>query len=245
VRPEPILIHNADYYYSQGPCGPDSKSSTAFDERPAHNNSMEHGYHSKNKRCNKNLESWGTRSDAEKDDAQLFKHEALLGVDLLKSCRQMYHETVSILYSKNTFVVSQVRGRHERSEIRARDREDRRDCHQLSYPPMWLASLGAQIRRLKKVVIDISDYPFSYHNAIPDVLPLLRMIWDGILLQYVISFAHTGRRTGIHPRFKDPQDLVATTTRLNKTLDALARDNTLHLRRHSTSTLLMSSFGIS
>jgi hypothetical protein len=47
VQSEPILIHNADYYYNRGTYGPDTKSSTSFDERAGYGDGMECDYQSK------------------------------------------------------------------------------------------------------------------------------------------------------------------------------------------------------
>jgi len=239
IRPEPILIHDADFNYNQGRYGCEIDGhryceAGAFD-------SEEQRYFA-GKRCRKSLREWETRSDAEKEHALLFRNEALLGIGLLKSCRQMYHETVSVLYSENTFVVSRVRDRVS-SEIRKTcEIGNRRAYHQLSYTPKWLASLGSQVRRLKKVVIDVSAFPYAYVESTPDWLPLLRAIWDGGLMRCVISFAYIGRRMDFNR--SRVRDLTRYATRLNETFDLLTRDNTLHVQRYPISRSIVSSLTV-
>ncbi|KAB2099376.1 hypothetical protein AG0111_0g12271 [Alternaria gaisen] len=244
IRPESILIHDANFYYNSGSYGCEDNSHLLFPKHTFGSDEEEQVYRSKNTRCSKSLKGWETRSDAEKEDALLFRHEASLGIGLLKSCRQMYHETSSILYSKNTFVVSQVRERAPHEEWKACESENRRDYHQVSYTPKWLASLGFQLRQLREMVIDVSAYTYVYSDATPDWLPLLRTIWDGLLMRCDISFAHTGRRTEFHP-VRNSRGLVPIATRLNRALNALAKDNTLRLRRYTISRSLMSSVTIS
>lgn len=239
IRPEPILIHDADFYYNQGRYGCEIDGHRyceggAFD-------SEEQRYFA-GKRCRKSLREWETRSDAEKEDALLFRNEALLGIGLLKSCRQMYHETVGVLYSENTFVVSRVRDRVLPGSRKTCEIGDRRAYHQVSYTPKWLASLGSQVRRLKKVVIDVSGFPYAYVESTPDWLPLLRAIWDGVLMRCVISFAHIGRRTDFDR--SRVRDLTRYATRLNETFDLLVRDNTLHVRRYPISRSIVSSLTV-
>ncbi|CAI9630190.1 unnamed protein product [Alternaria burnsii] len=151
IRPEPILIHDTDFYYNRGRYGCDNDGHLLFPEQAFDSDEEEQMHQSKKKPCSKSLKGWETRSDAEKEDILLFQHEASLGIGLLKSCRQMYHETSSVFYSKNTFIVSRVRDRAPGGGRKTCESGNRRDYHQLSYTPKWLASLGSQVRRLKKI----------------------------------------------------------------------------------------------
>ena len=241
-----IRIHNSDFYYDRRPY-----EIRADDESFADDSSEDDrvGYGSrKGRHVPRSQKNWQKRQDSEWKEAQGFRHEASLGIGLLKSCRQMYHETVGILYANNTFLVTRVGQRCDREAIRRCQASDRGDYHQINYAPIWLASLGSQMRLITKVVIDISTvcgWGCDQVELDQNLLPLLRIVWNGDLPRCSITFAHPRLLFkcpgSMHPNSTSPADIVAGTVRLNKAFAALAKDETLDLRRLSNSESLLSS----
>ena len=246
VLPYPIYIHNADFYY-------DRKSYEPYKEFPDDSSEddrdMDWGHRSR--RFANSLEEWEERHYYLEEEAQDFRNEASLGLGLLKSCRQIYHETVRFLYSDNTFIVSSVGSRCDREEIKRCRVTDRNDYYQIKYAPMWLASLGSQIKLMRKVVIDIStvcDWNCGSAEMHQNLLPLLRKVWNGDLVRCSITFARYSRLTyrcsgSSHPS-NEEEDIDENAARLNKAFVALERDEKLDLRRLSNSELLLSSVSI-
>ena len=246
VLPEPIYIHNADFYY-------DRKSYEPYkifpDDSSEDDRDMDWG--PRTRHFANSMEQWEERHYYLEREARIFRNETSLGLGLLKSCRQIYHETVSFLYSDNTFIVSSVGSRCDREEIKRCRVTDRNDYYQINYAPIWLASLGSQMKLIRKVVIDIStvcDWNCGSAEIDQNLLPLLRKVWNGDLVRCSISFARYSRLTNrcsgsSHPS-NEEEDIEENAARLNKAFMALERDETLHLRRLSNSELLLSSVSI-
>jgi hypothetical protein len=246
VQSEPILVHNADCYYNRGRYGPGMDRNTSAEDLNTSGHSLESLRQFQNQCYRDSLKRWELRTNAEKEDAQLFKNEVSLGLGFMKTYRQIYHETAGILYSENTFVVSRVRYSHDPYVLES-CKGVCHDYHQLRYTSLWLASLGSQMNQIKTVVIDISAVCFhssAYRDYFPNLLPLLQLIWNESLPRCKITFAHAGRRTVNARCGKSSEMLRKTASRLNKTVEALVIDDALDLRRFSTSALLLSSVSI-
>jgi hypothetical protein len=116
-----------------------------------------------------------------------FKHCFGECIGLLQSCRQVYHEAVGILYSRNTFLFSPVL-----------DQEDSDEYDQTKSAAAWMISIGSHFRLLSQVQIDVDAvcphlcYGNEYHFSF-DLLPLLRIIWANSDAKCEITFVHTAR----------------------------------------------------
>ncbi|KAH6853047.1 hypothetical protein BKA58DRAFT_450396 [Alternaria rosae] len=217
VLPEPIHIHNTDFYY-------DRKSYEPYkifpDDSSEDDRDMDWG--PRTRHFANSMEEWEERHYYLEREARIFRNKAALGLGLLKSCRQIYHETVNFLYSDNTFIVSSVGSRCDREEIKRCRVTDRNDYYQIKYAPMWLASLGSD---------EVDE-----------------KVWNGDLVRCSITFARYSRLTNkcsgsSHPS-NEEEDIDENAARLNKAFVALERDETLDLRRLSNSELLLSSVSI-
>jgi len=241
-----IRIHNSDFYYDRRPYEIRANNESFADDSSEDDRV---GYGSrKGRHVPRSLKSWQKRQDYEWEEAQKFKHEASLGLGLLKSCRQLYHETVGILYANNTFVVTRVGNRCDCEAIKRCQTSNRDDYNQINYAPVWLASLGSQMRLIKKVVIDITTVcAWGCGKVVMDqnVLPLLKKVWNGDLPRCSITFVHSGDpfncSGSMYSSSSSLADIVAGTARLNEAFAARAKDETLNLRRLSNSELLLSS----
>jgi hypothetical protein len=162
------LIHNAEIC-DQKPEEPEPDSDSSDDE--SETGGEDGARWSEYGEYRETLAKWEKRLEDEKDEVKAFTHHLPLGMGLLRSCRQLYHETIGILYFQNTFVISRVLTRHDNDDLGP-------DCNcweynQLAYAPVRLRSLGSQFGLLKKVVIDISticDPSCEYANEDPDLL---------------------------------------------------------------------------
>jgi len=246
VLPDPIYVHNSDFYHDRKPYEPykEFPDDSSEDDRDMY-------WGPRTRHFANSLEEWEERHYYLEREARIFRNEASLGLGLLKSCRQTYHETVSFLYSDNTFIVSSVGSRCDREEIKRCRVTDWNDYYQIKYAPIWIASLGSQIKLIRKLVIDIStvcDWNCGSAEMYQDLLPLLRKVWNGDLARCSITFARSSRLTNrcsgsSHPS-NEEEDIEENAARLNKAFLALVRDETLDLRRLSNSELLLSSVSI-
>jgi hypothetical protein len=71
-------------------------------------------------------------------------HDVVPGINMLRTCRQVYHEAVGILYSSNSFTISVDLHRHNRT------------MQQLDTAANFVHRLGSQAALLKNVNIDIN-----------------------------------------------------------------------------------------
>jgi hypothetical protein len=71
-------------------------------------------------------------------------HDIAPGINMLRTCRQVYHEAVGILYSSNSFTISVDLHRHNRT------------MQQLDTAANFVHRLGSQAALLKNVNIDIN-----------------------------------------------------------------------------------------
>jgi hypothetical protein len=122
------------------------------------------------------ISDWKAIVRREKKEAAEFKNDFSKSLGLLKSCRQVYHETAGI---QNVFVISRSRIRHNKDwktpYFWQYDQDDLA-YNQINLVPQWFLSIGAQYDLLRNVVID-TDAFCSPSTERHEVLSLLRMIW--------------------------------------------------------------------
>lgn len=129
----------------------------------------------------------------ELDSAKLPSHvypQFRPGISLLLCCRQLYHESASVLYSSNEFVFTWPH--HLPNDYIAH----------IEWSASWLKSLGSQYGLLKKVIIDMSPVCLLWRDEIEgydgrfDALPLLRIIWANSEADCNILLAYTTETLG-------------------------------------------------
>jgi hypothetical protein len=213
-RDEPVLLHNAEAYHTIEP--PRDIYAAPY-TRPDF------------------MKDFHTTFEAEIGRDEEFRHNLANSMPLLRSCRQIFHEAVGMLYGQNTFIISRALGRHDCNEDD--DDIDHRAYHQFTYAPIWLSSIGSQIMFVKKVIIDMDgSCPIGCWGQLEefDLLPLLRIYWKYPHQAAAITFAHTGRHVLHHPDdgLSDPSsaDLATSFTRI---FDALVRHDELELQRYA------------
>ncbi|KAI4640528.1 uncharacterized protein J4E78_010652 [Alternaria triticimaculans] len=113
-------------------------------------------------------------------------------VALLSTCRQIYHEAVGILYTRNRFLAATASGSTWLSA--------------LNHTTSWLLGLGSQARHLRHLTVHVvhrgrdlnelqSFHPVTTSNArLFEVLPLLRALWelrlDRCHIKYALAHQH-------------------------------------------------------
>ncbi|KAI4701204.1 hypothetical protein J4E89_010681 [Alternaria sp. Ai002NY15] len=113
-------------------------------------------------------------------------------VALLSTCRQIYHEAVGILYTRNRFLAATASGSTWLSA--------------LNHTTSWLLGLGSQAKHLRHLTVHVvhrgrdlnelqSFHPVTTSNArLFEVLPLLRALWelrlDRCHIKYVLAHQH-------------------------------------------------------
>ena len=124
-----------------------------------------------------------------------FCHAYNMGIAVLLSCRQIYHEGAAILYGANEFMISRVTDR--------RDDDGDKDFfhwnfeyHPFNYAAPWLCSIGSQYSLLKTVVLDTDSLcPSDCEHGLKsfDILPIVRFMWAHPETVHKIRFGRSGR----------------------------------------------------
>ncbi|KAH7390838.1 hypothetical protein DE146DRAFT_738351 [Phaeosphaeria sp. MPI-PUGE-AT-0046c] len=203
-----VLVHNTRAYHAQVP-----DRATFTDTR---------GYLAQ-------MNAYNDTYEAEIGADSEFRDDLGLTVPLLQSCRQVYHESVGVLYGCNTFVVTRALNRHDC------DKDSFHDTHaysQLSFAPQWLLHLGSQGCLLRNVHIDVdaicpSYCPEEWDHF--DILPLLKFLWHDAHKQLTLGFAHMGRRISVHKVNADPSAYVKADV-YNNILHALVEVDVLCIK---------------
>ena len=142
-RDGPVMIHNVRGYYAQKPVEPKGGSQSNINFDSDDDGEDEHGGPSEYEQYQVSLQAWLGMLEAEEEELRIFDHGLSSAFGLLKSCRQIYHESAGVLYGHNTFTLSRVSTRHDLSDFYgSEDHEE--SYHQLRYAPKWLRSLGSQ-----------------------------------------------------------------------------------------------------
>jgi hypothetical protein len=143
--------------------------------------------------------------------------ELKLATGLLHSCRQVYHEAVSILYCQNKFVVSGWYGQ--------------------PYFQRWSEQLSGRVHLLRNIKIDCTTLAFQRHKVRQfgvfkayDVLPVLRLSWSESKAMLQVSFS---------------ADLGSTETiEFTTTFNAIAQGDQLNIKGYSAFERLLASVTI-
>ncbi|CAO2657884.1 Nn.00g071440.m01.CDS01 [Neocucurbitaria sp. VM-36] len=175
-----------------------------------------------------------------------FIHDFHEGLSLLRTCRQIYHKAVGILYGENTFVFSRVPGRHD---LDPREMHADTDYYHPAYAAFWLWGIGTQIRFLRNASVDVDALcPPTCGERMDsfDVLPLMRLFWLYPDKAHAITFTHTGRQLDMHLREYN-YDLdnemevsgIDIAEFFNKVLRGLTIEDALNLLRYEYSSRLV------
>ncbi|KAF2246773.1 hypothetical protein BU26DRAFT_53327 [Trematosphaeria pertusa] len=149
----------------------------------------------------------------------------LASTNLMRTCRQIYHETASMLYSKHTFTFAKIPQQHVAC------------IGQLAQAVVFCAKLASGLEYLRAVVIDL-DGVCAHACAFPhvgpartvDLAPLARVVWakGG---KCAFEFARSGAGGGLEFEVE----------RMNNVLGCIARD-TLGLRKYAAQILSMETY---
>jgi hypothetical protein len=172
-RDEPFLLHNADAYHTPEPDFADYCPHYA----KAQLKQFDHQF----------------LSEIGEDDE--FFHAYNMGIAVLLSCRQIYHEGVTILYSANEFTISRVTDRHDENDEDSIYR-DNEEYNPFQYAAQWLSDIGSQYSLLRKVILDVDPLCPRYcmwSMGSFNLLPLARFIWTHPGVEHKISFARSAR----------------------------------------------------
>lgn len=168
------------------------------------------------------------RVPEDRDDLKLFDHGLWRSLGLLKSCRQIYHEGVGVIYKNNSFVISCTQPAHASSGYYASSLD--KDYCPLHYAPTWLKSLGMQYRHLKDVRIDLSvrcggSCGHAFGDDTFDLLPILRVVWQHPQTPCNITFIHADhhfdKAHNVDTRYQKEGDISAWTEALSKVMVSL------------------------
>ncbi|KAH8723202.1 hypothetical protein GQ44DRAFT_728881 [Phaeosphaeriaceae sp. PMI808] len=158
-----------------------------------------------------------------------FVHYFHLGLPLLLSCRQIYHESAWVLYGINKFIISRPLVGHDFTSC-----DHLSEGSQLEYAPWWLSDLGSQVLLLRNVTIDIDAV---CPEGCPDrreeieMMPILHFLWKIPGWKCSLSFAHTGRALANHESLVESGDILTNRAEMpNNILIALAEQDILNIR---------------
>jgi hypothetical protein len=212
-RNEPVLVHNASVYHAREP---DRNAYTQFDDY-----------------CTA-VEDFDEIYDVETGGDSEFRHDFHLGLLLLQSCRQIYHESAGVLYGCNEFVISRALFRHDIDPDELHDgMEGDAMYSQLDFAPRWISELGFNSTTLRKVVIDVGAIcpaNCDYHIVDIDILPLARFIWFHANSGFHLMFAHTGKKLLVQKHLPSSKisirDALSCIVSLESTLGTLCSKKT-------------------
>ncbi|KAH6642901.1 hypothetical protein C7974DRAFT_351893 [Boeremia exigua] len=210
-RDDPVLLHDADACY---PRYPDPASYMADDDH------MEQ------------LEFYDEEIDENLESDHEFNHGLGGGLPLLLSCRQVYHESVGVLYGSNTFIITRALPCHDEYLNSSGCNE----FNQINYAPVWLSGIGSQIDLLRQVLIDVGTTCFSLWRmeAVCKIKPLLILFWSYPELESKVEFSPTKGRVA-HPVEATARPTNEARDRaelLNGIMKSLGTQDILNLKRY-------------
>jgi len=150
------------------------------------------------------------------------------GINLLRSCRQIYDEAASVLYSNNTFVFGMIPDGHTKTSTQIK--AVAKGFGQIQSAAIWCS--GSQMQYVRRVKIDVANgcsesaclehYPW-FHNV--DLAPLVKAMWSPSAVkadfEFVQSDAGLGDRDD-NPHFAQRQ--LFDTKTVNTVLEYLRAD---------------------
>jgi hypothetical protein len=221
VREKPVLLHNVDVFYAKKPDLYVARNPrpTVFDSDIFEWDEPDALYYADLYDCNKlNARERNAVAAFAEDFAHPFAN--ILG--LLRSCRQVHHEAVGVLYEQNTFTFTRASSRHDRGYPDGVDSGDFYDTfndslnrrpytrrtkddyfhdfkayHQINYASQWPAAIGCQGGVVRKIIIELGSVCYdgcNYSQKTFDILPLLRVIWSNAQPTCQVRFGCVGRR---------------------------------------------------
>jgi hypothetical protein len=231
-RDGPFLLHNADFYHAHEP----EVKKMYSDQRNA----------------DRTIKAFHNQYFDELGGDHEFVHAYDMGIAVLLSCRQIYHEGAAILYSANEFVISRVTNRHDDDDDYDRFHHYY-EYHPFNYADEWLSGIGSQHSLLKKVILDTDSLcPEGCENGLEefDILPLARFIWTHPGTEHKIKFGqsgrplqqHTGEMCEISYAEAECQSRVQN---LNCILSEIVAKDSLNLKRLTFSTRILQSVNVS
>ena len=162
-------------------------------------------------------------------------------VAMLRTCRQIYHEAVGVLYRSNTILVSAEPQRHKKtmSQIKTAER--------------LMHLLGSQLVLVRDIAIDVSplcpreceeDEPGSQGAQI-DILPIVRMLWSRPDTKAQVRFTRSERHLDprLHPYTYYQDNLVhdLNVHLLEDVVRAVGTDDALSIKRYGRFESLLSN----
>ena len=121
------------------------------------------------------------------------------GINLLRSCRQIYDEAASVLYSNNTFVFGMTPDGHTKrfAQIKA----VAKGFGQIQSAAIWCS--GSQMQYVRKVTIDVANgcsesaclehYPW-FENV--NIAPLVKAMWSPLAAKVDFEFVQSDAGLG-------------------------------------------------
>ena len=151
-------------------------------------------------------------------------HDFDQGINLLRTCRQIYWEAIGTLYSANSFCVTSPQHRHNWTLLQIKTVAD------------FIESIGTHISLITKLSIDIDRLcPYTCADqADVDLLPLVRILWSRPSIAPQISFT-TGLcpiDPNLHGWSNDVSNQSISVARMNRILHMLSVADHLDLRRY-------------
>jgi hypothetical protein len=188
--------------------------------------------------------SWIENSDFFDEEAELEAasymrrktHDFDQGINLLRTCRQVYWEAIGALYSGNSFCVTVAEHRHNV------------ELDQILTAADFIQSIGNHILLIGEICIDVTRLCPSEcrESDYAEFLPLMLVLWPWPSVVYRVKFT-TGKccmHSKIHAQSEYESDPKICVSRLNQILHALCVADQLQLRRYSRHERLIESIDI-
>jgi hypothetical protein len=227
-RDESVMLHNAEAYY------PELSKRSSYRSESHYNSDMAR---------------FDTAFDKCIGAASEVTHGFQETLSLFLVCRQVYHESIGVLYWLNSFTFSRALHRHDIDAVVHANASYGAQYYPLSYAPKWLSSLGSQYSLLRKVCIDTDvlcpSYCYSGRTYV-DILPLSKYLWNQPGLLQCLSFTNTGRSSSRHAKATN-KELLETGRVLDRTrllhdmVKSIITDDMLNLKRYAHSPRLLES----
>ena len=172
--------------------------------------------------CN-DVDWYSEEEEAELDTAAIVRHNLHIGINLLKTCRQIYWEAARILYSGNAFCVTVAEHRHSY------------DALYVETAAAFIQSIGTQIFLISELSIDLTRLcPFECRgDPAMDILPLVRTLWSRPSIVSRVSFTTGTYDLGfkLHSEREYDSNKDIGTTRINEIFRALCTTDQAVLQR--------------
>jgi hypothetical protein len=171
------------------------------------------------------LESSDEDGMLELDDWETPKtHDLDQGINLLRTCRQIYWEAIRTLYTTNSFCVTASKHRHNWDVFQIRTAAD------------FVESIGTHMLLITELSIDLGRFcPWTCHQETEiNILPLLRILWSRPSIIPRVSFIAGKSRLSpeIHDEYDYEDEPLRCATQMNQVIRALSSTDQLNLRQY-------------